>query len=219
MTDRQSAIFIEKKEGLVMKIAVFSDVHGNLKALKAVFEQIKEQNADLTVFLGDIFQRGNEEIECLELLKDSGIICLKGNCELYAEHGVDVDPDVEHLRAYYDGIRKKLTDEQMRFIRQMPLFCEKECNGHIIRFSHFLFLDTDEAYPFLPLSSLKNGVFDKACESEDVNKYDLVVIGHSHQNFVKGNVVSVSASGLEGASYLLIEANDDSISFEHISID
>ncbi|MDE6599221.1 MAG: metallophosphoesterase, partial [Oscillospiraceae bacterium] len=70
-----------------MKIAVFSDVHGNLKALKAVFEKIKEQSADLTVFLGDIFQRGNEEIECLELLKDSGIICLKGNCELYAEHG------------------------------------------------------------------------------------------------------------------------------------
>ena len=27
-----------------MKIAVFSDVHGNLKALKAVLEQIKEKN-------------------------------------------------------------------------------------------------------------------------------------------------------------------------------
>ena len=57
-----------------MKIAVFSDVHGNLKALKSVLEQIKEKNVDLTVFLGDIFQRGNEEIECLELLKDNEII-------------------------------------------------------------------------------------------------------------------------------------------------
>ena len=35
-----------------------------------------------------------------------------------------------------------------------------------------------------------------------VGKDDLVVIGHSHQNFVKGNVVSVSALGLEGASHL-----------------
>lgn len=34
-----------------------------------------------------------------------------------------------------------------------------------------------------------------------------MVIGHSHQNYVKGNVVSGSASGLEGASYLLIEDN------------
>ena len=47
-------------------------------------------------------------------------------------------------------------------------------------------------------------------------KYELVVIGHSHQNFVKGNV---SASGLEGASYLLIEVNEADVSFEHISID
>ena len=49
-------------------------------------------------------------------------------------------------------------------------------------------------------------------------KYDLVVIGHCHQNFVKGNVVSVSAAGLEGASYLLIEVNEDAVSFEHVNI-
>ena len=61
-----------------MRVAVFSDVHGNLEALKTVLKQINEKNVDLTVFLGDIFQRGNEEVECLELLKDSGIICVKG---------------------------------------------------------------------------------------------------------------------------------------------
>ena len=54
------------------------------------------------------------------------------------------------------------------------------------------------------------------CKNEDVMKYDLVVIGHSHQNFVKENVVSVSASGLEGGSYLLIEDNEDGVNFEHI---
>lgn len=86
------------KEGSDMRVAVFSDVHGNLEALKTVLKQINEKNVDLTVFLGDIFQRGNEEVECLELLKDSGIICVKGNCELYADHGVDIDPDVEYLR-------------------------------------------------------------------------------------------------------------------------
>ena len=202
-----------------MKIAVFSDVHGNLKALDTVLGQIKEKGADLTVFLGDIFQRGNEEFECLELLRSSSIICLKGNCELYAEHGVDVDPDVEHLRGYYDGVRKKLTAEQMAFIREMPLYYETECCGHRLHFSHFLFLDINAAYPFLPLSSLKNGVFDEACKTEAVTKYDLAVIGHCHQNFVKGNVVSVSATGLEGASYLLIEVSGNALTFEHISIE
>ena len=201
-----------------MKIAVFSDVHGNLTALKTVLKQIEEKNPDLSVFLGDVFQRGTEETECLDLLKETGIMCLMGNCELYVQHGVDIDPDVEYLRGYYDGIRSRLTDEQMQFIRQMPLFYEKECCGHRIRFSHFLFGDMDSPYPFLQLSSLKNGVFDQACQSEDINQYDLVVIGHCHQNFVKGNVVSVSATGLEGASYLLIEADQNAVSFQYFNI-
>ena len=201
-----------------MKIAVFTDVHGNLKALKTVLERIKEKNADRTIFLGDIFQRGNEEIECLELLKKSGTICIKGNCELYLEHGVDIDPDVEYLRAYYDGMRQKLSSEQMEFIRQMPLFHEEEAFGHKMRFSHFLFKDIDAPYPFFQLSSLKNGVFDQACKSKEVTKYDLVVVGHSHQNFENGNVVSVSAAGLEGASFLLIEATENEQKFERVFI-
>ena len=201
-----------------MKIAVFSDVHGNQKALEAVLKQIDEKNPDLSVFLGDVFQRGTEETECLDLLKDAGIMCLKGNCELYVQHGVDIDPDVEYLRGYYDGIRKKLTDGQMQFIRQMPLLFEKECCGHRIRFSHFLFSDIDSPYPFLQLSSLRNGLFDQACQSEEMKVYDLVVVGHSHQNFVKGNVVSVSATGLEGASYLLIEADQEAVHFQHINL-
>lgn len=111
-----------------------------------------------------------------------------------------------------------MPDRQMLFIRQMPLLFEKECYGHSIRFSHFLFSDIESPYPFLPLSSLKNGVFDQAYQSEGIQKYDLVVIGHCHRNFVKGNVVAVSATGLEGASYLLIEADQNAVSFQHINI-
>ena len=201
-----------------MKIAVFSDVHGNLQALKTVLAQIKEEEPDLTVFLGDIFQRGNEETECLEMLKDSGIICVKGNCELYAQYGVDVDPDVEHLRDYYDTIREKLTEEQMAFIRQMPLFYEYECDGHSMRFSHFLFKDVHAPYPFLQLADMKNGVFDRVCQSESVRRYELVLVGHSHRNFEKGTVVSVSAAGLEGASWLLIEADKETVRWKRISL-
>lgn len=201
-----------------MKFAVFSDIHGNYKALNRTLEQIDGKNPDRIIFLGDIFQRGNEEVECLELLKDRGIICIKGNCELYLANGVDIDPDVEYLMEYYDSAREKLSDEQLQFIKQMPLFYETECLGHRILFTHFLFSDVNEAYPYLPLSSLKNGVFDKACESEDIKKYELVVIGHCHQNLVKGNVVSVSASGLEDPSYLFIEVSEDAVHYEHIEI-
>ena len=201
-----------------MKIAVFSDIHGNLQALKAVLARIGEERADLTVFLGDIFQRGREETECLELLKDSGIICIKGNCELYVEHGVGIDPDVEYLRDYYDAMRKRLTEEQMHFIRQMPLFYEAQLQEHKLLFAHFLFLDLRSPYPFLQLSSLKDGSFDRARRREDVAKYELVVIGHAHRRFVAGNVVSVPAAGLGEASCLLIGEDRGKIYYRYISI-
>jgi hypothetical protein len=51
-----------------------------------------------------------------------------------------------------------------------------------------------------------------------VTKYDLVVVGHSHQNFENGNVVSISAAGLEGASFLLIEATENEQKFERVFI-
>ena len=37
-----------------MKVAVISDIHGNLRALEAVLEDIALQGVDLTVNLGDI---------------------------------------------------------------------------------------------------------------------------------------------------------------------
>ena len=187
-----------------MKIAVFTDIHGNLRALQSTLEKIEEKKPDLTVFLGDIFQRGKEGIECLELLKNNEIVCIKGNCELYLANGVDIDPDVEYLRDYCDQAREKLSDEQLQFVKQMPLFYETDCCGHRLLFTHFLFSDIHAPYPYYPLSSLKNGEFGKAC--------------HCHQNFVKGNVVAVSASGLEDPSYLLIEADQDAIRYEHIRI-
>ena len=42
-----------------MKIAVFSDIHGNLEALNSVIELIGKEQVDKTIFVGDIFQRGN----------------------------------------------------------------------------------------------------------------------------------------------------------------
>ena len=202
-----------------MKIAVFSDIHGNLKALKVVLKQIAEKKVDKVVFLGDIFQRGNEELECLDFIRENKIMGVKGNCELYLQNGVDVDPDVEYLRSYYDSMREKLSNEQMQFIKDMPLFYVIECNGYKIHFSHFLFSDINAAYPFLQLSDLENGVFDNACKKEDVMKYELVVVGHSHQNFVKDNVVSVSASGLKGAAYLLVEVSDVGVDFKHFDVE
>lgn len=119
---------------------------------------------------------------------------------------------------YQPSNAEEMQDALRDIFGPMPLFYEMKCFGNSILFTHFLFSDANAAYPYFQLSSLKDGTFDKACESEDVKRYELVVKGHCHQNFEKRKVVSVSASGLDDPSYLLIEASEDELRYEHMNI-
>jgi len=51
-----------------MCVALLSDVHANLKALKAVLAHLKQHAVTAIWFAGDVLGRGTEPIACLELL-------------------------------------------------------------------------------------------------------------------------------------------------------
>lgn len=199
-----------------MKIAVFSDIHGNLEALNSVIELIGKEQVDKTIFVGDIFQRGNKEIECLEYLINSEIICVSGNCELYLDNGVHIDSDVEYLRDYYDNMREKLTAEQRSFIHALPLYYEMTVNEHKIMFSHFLLKDKEAPYPYYQLSDMNTDVFTNAVRDSEIQKYDLVVVGHTHKNFEIENVVGVSATGIGKPTFVLIEIGEK-VTYRYVS--
>lgn len=199
-----------------MKIAVFSDIHGNFEALNSVIELIGNEQVDKIFFAGDIFQRGNKETECLDYLINSKIICVKGNCELYLDKGVHIDSDVEYLRDYYDNMREKLTVEQRNYIHALPLYYEITVYGHRILISHFLIKDKESDYPYYQLSDMDTDVFSNAVMSNDIQKYDLVVVGHAHKNFAIENVVGVSATGIGRPTFVLIEIGEK-VSYRYVS--
>ena len=63
----------------MIEIAIFSDIHGNLPALKVVVKDIEQRGIDQMYCLGDLVDFapwGNEVIECIRDLK---IPCLLGN--------------------------------------------------------------------------------------------------------------------------------------------
>ena len=65
-----------------MRIAIFSDVHGNLTALEAVMADIKQQAPDMVAFAGDASLFGARPKECLDLIRDQGMVCVHGNTDL-----------------------------------------------------------------------------------------------------------------------------------------
>ena len=51
------------------RIALISDIHSNIDALEAVLDDIKEQEVDEIVCLGDIVGNGAAPEECLRLVR------------------------------------------------------------------------------------------------------------------------------------------------------
>lgn len=64
---------------LSMKIALLSDVHGNLEALQSVLRSITRQHVDRVLFLGDIVGYGANPNECIEAVRETADVILAGN--------------------------------------------------------------------------------------------------------------------------------------------
>ncbi|MFN2135054.1 MAG: metallophosphoesterase family protein [Candidatus Promineifilaceae bacterium] len=64
-----------------MRVAIFSDAHGNLTALNAVLEDIKRMDLDAAIFAGDLCVFGPRPAECVDSLLAAGCAALYGNTD------------------------------------------------------------------------------------------------------------------------------------------
>lgn len=60
-----------------MRIAIISDIHGNLEALKTCLEDIKKRNIDKIFCLGDILAKGCHAEECVKLVREKCDVTIK----------------------------------------------------------------------------------------------------------------------------------------------
>src|SRR5512139_1479640 len=68
-----------------MRIAIIADIHSNLAALQAIFEDIQQKgHIDEIWCLGDIVGYGPEPRRCIELVQKHCSVCIAGNHDLAA---------------------------------------------------------------------------------------------------------------------------------------
>lgn len=167
------------------KIAIISDIHGNLEAINSVIEDIKERKIEKIFCLGDIVAKGTHQEECVNLIKENCDVILKGNCDAYFTSEVEREtkPEIELKRI--DWINSKLSDESKNFLKSLPYSFEFYLSGRLVRLFHATpnkingfvgNIDTiDRLYSlFLPS---KNTISNK--------KADVVVYGHIHTPFIQ----------------------------------
>jgi putative phosphoesterase len=69
------------------RLAVISDLHGDVRTLQLTLAQIERLGCDLIVCAGDIVGIGTEPDETVALLRERGIPCIRGNHDLWALKG------------------------------------------------------------------------------------------------------------------------------------
>lgn len=120
-----------------MKIAVISDIHGNLEALKATLKDIKKRKVDKIICLGDIIAKGVHSKECIELIKKHCEIVLRGNCDRYfsTEHE-NLEELSEEERKRIQWNQSMLTKGERQYLLNLPYCYEFYMSGSLVRLFH-----------------------------------------------------------------------------------
>jgi len=71
-------------------IGIIADVHANRPALLRVLEELERQNVNRILCLGDIVGYGPHPADCIDILIESGVLCLRGNHDHMVGNGAPV---------------------------------------------------------------------------------------------------------------------------------
>lgn len=167
-----------------MKIAIISDVHGNLEALKATIKDIEKRKVDKIFCLGDTIAKGVHPKECIKLIQENCEIVLQGNTDEYfsKEHNLEEKPEVEQKRIKWN--QSMISKEEREYLQSLPFSYEFYMSGRLVRIFHATpwannkpIVNQDMPYTkyemFIPT---ENTVSDKVA--------DVVIYGHIHHQFM-----------------------------------
>jgi predicted phosphodiesterase len=205
-----------------MRVAALYDIHGNLPALEAVLQEIRQAEVDHVVVGGDVLP-GPMPCETLACLLDFGIPAqfIYGNCEvavLEQMAGREPAKVPEQHRPIIRWTAQQLYPEYERLLAGWPKTLRVEIPGlGEVLFCHATPRNEDEYFTRLTPEECLLPIF------EGFN-VPLVVCGHTHMQFDRmiGNIRVVNAGsvgmpfGERGADWLLLGPD---VQLQHTSYD
>ena len=174
-----------------------SDVHGNLRALEAVFADIDRAGKfDFLVAAGDHVFKGPFPRETLALLDDRCDVLLTGNTDAYLTSEIDLKarlrPDHWKL-ALVDWTRDRLGASGVRKLRGLAF--EADCTPRAGRRVQFVHANPKDLEASLPPDAPESAI-EPLCREVTA---DLLVFGHVHIPYVrrykKLTLIDVASAG------------------------
>ena len=152
-----------------MKIALISDIHGNLEALLAVLAQIGVMNIGGIYCLGDIVGYGANPNECIEVIRSRNIPSVAGNHDKAVAGEISIDHFSDVARRGVEWTRSRIITENREFLSSLPYQRQVE-QALLVHSSP----DAPETFRYL---------FDQedTWESFNVLKSSVCFVGHTHR--------------------------------------
>lgn len=167
------------------KIAIISDIHGNLEALKTVLKNIKSRGINHVYCLGDIIAKGVHPHECTRLIKENCEIVLQGNCDDYFSSNIILEnkPEIEVKR--FNWNRGMLTKEDIKYLKELPFCHEFYMSGRLIRLFHATPTINNDFVGNIDSLEKLNSLFLPSDKTISQDKVDVVIYGHIHTQFMQ----------------------------------
>jgi predicted phosphodiesterase len=110
-----------------MRIALLSDVHGNLPAFQAVLADVDAQAPDEIWCLGDLVGYGAQPDGCVELARDRCDLCLAGNHDLVVTGEIPITDFSSSAAAAARWTQETIREETMAFLKGLaPADADRE---------------------------------------------------------------------------------------------
>ncbi|MEP6797553.1 MAG: metallophosphoesterase family protein [Lapillicoccus sp.] len=117
------------RHGRVERIAVLSDVHGNLTAYQAVLDDITARGITRVISLGDHIGKGPRGSACVALTQQRCEAAVLGNWEAFLTSGGPVQPVGRWAR-------EEVTPEQLAWLAGLPFCHDLVLSGRRVRLFH-----------------------------------------------------------------------------------
>ncbi len=109
-----------------MRLAILSDIHGNIEAFKEVLRDVTAQNVQGCYFLGDAISYGPEPDRVLRLLQRLNIPCVLGNHELALIHSYARNYFNFTTRHHFAQAEKLISLKSKKFISTWPAWRKEQ---------------------------------------------------------------------------------------------
>jgi putative phosphoesterase len=168
-----------------MRVAIISDIHGNLPALEAVLADIHTQRVDAVYCLGDLVGYGASPNEVTERIRAEGIPTIVGNYD----DGVGFDRD-ECGCAYTNPVDQELGDRSLAWTKAHVTPQNKEFLRSLVKEVRFEYTGTRVLLVHGSPRKINEYLFeDRAISSFQrlaaSSNADLIAFGHTHKPYTK----------------------------------